>query len=75
LAVIPQGTLDFESETVDGEYSLATQEEDFERALFAQYIEILTDLTKKRNRKKKKVMKVIGKTQINYQIKYSDSTY
>jgi DDE superfamily endonuclease len=39
LAVIPQGTLDFESETVDEEYSLATQEEDFERALFAQYIE------------------------------------
>ena len=39
LAVIPQGTLDFESETVEEACSEAIQEEDFERALFAQYIE------------------------------------
>ena len=39
LAVIPQGTLDFESEAVAEEYSNAVQEEDFERALFARYIE------------------------------------
>ena len=39
LAVIPQGTFEIESESVTDEYSAAIQEEDFERALFARYIE------------------------------------
>jgi DDE superfamily endonuclease len=39
LAVIPQGTIEIESESVTDEYSAAIQEEDFERALFARYIE------------------------------------
>ena len=39
LAVIPQGTLDFESDTVDEACPEAIQEEDFERVLFARHIE------------------------------------
>jgi hypothetical protein len=39
LAVIPQGTLEFESENITDDYSESAQEEDFERALFARYIE------------------------------------
>jgi hypothetical protein len=39
LAVITEGTLDIESETLDEEYSESIQEDNFERALFAQYIE------------------------------------
>lgn len=39
LAVIPQGTMEAESEIITDEYSESSQEEDFERALFARYIE------------------------------------
>ena len=39
LSVIPQGTLDFESGTVTNEFSDANQEMNFERGLFARYIE------------------------------------
>lgn len=39
LSVIPQGTLEFESETVTSEFADINEEMDFERGLFARYIE------------------------------------
>lgn len=49
LPVIPQGTLDFESETVADEFSDANQEIDFERGLFARYIESIDRIEEEEN--------------------------
>jgi hypothetical protein len=72
LAVIPQGTLEVESESVADEYTTAIQEEDFERALFARYIESIDRVEEEEEEEQEESNEVIVKISIDYQIKNRD---